>query len=102
IDEQFAPFLDPTVVFGLLNGRLPSRDPQQEAYRLLLVAVCNAYHAPMPFMFQPIDDYTELLMPDDLLSERSILHAVRAALTAATCRDVEVIGWLYQYYISEK
>jgi len=102
IDDQFTSYVDEETVFGLLNGRLPSGDPQQEAYRQLLVAVCNAYHDPMPFLFQRIDDYTELLMPDDLLSEGSILQAVRDALTAETCRDVEVIGWLYQYYISEK
>ena len=53
-------------------------------------------------MFQQINDYTELLMPDDLLSEQSILAAVREALTKESCQDVEVIGWLYQFYISEK
>ncbi len=89
-------------VFALLNGQLPSSNPQQEAYRLLLVGACNAYHAQMPFLFPKIEDYTELLMPDDLLSENSILHAVRSALDEDACQDVEVIGWLYQYYISER
>jgi type II restriction/modification system DNA methylase subunit YeeA len=89
-------------VFDLLNGRLPSRDPQGEAYRLLLVGVCNAYYEAMPFLFEEIADYTELLMPEDLLSENSVLHTARQALTPDTCEDVEVIGWLYQYYISEK
>jgi len=102
IDDEIARFADARQVFGLLDGRLPSGDPQQEAYRLLLIAVCNAYHEPMPFMFEKIDDYSELLMPDDLLSESSILQAVRDTLTPETCKDVEVIGWLYQYYISEK
>ena len=102
IDERFERTVDARTVSGLLSGRLPSGDPQQEAYRLLLVGVCNAYHAVMPFMFEKIDDYTELLMPDDLLSGGSILQAVREALTAETCTDVEVIGWLYQFYISEK
>ena len=56
----------------------------------------------MPFLFEKIADYTELLMPDDLLSENSILHSLREALTAEACQDVEVIGWLYQFYISER
>jgi hypothetical protein len=56
----------------------------------------------MPFMFERIADYTELLMPDDLLSANSILTATREAMTAEACQDVEVIGWLYQFYISEK
>ena len=89
-------------VFDLLGGNAVSTDPQQEAYRLLLVAACNSYHKLMPFMFEQIADYTEFLMPDDLLSENSILHAVQTTLSEENCRDVEVIGWLYQFYISEK
>ena len=55
----------------------------------------------MPFLFE-IEDYTELLMPEDLLSENSVLQGVRETLTPEACQDVEVIGWLYQYYISER
>ncbi|MBI1293573.1 BREX-1 system adenine-specific DNA-methyltransferase PglX [bacterium] len=95
-------YVDAQAVFDLLNGRTPSADAQTEAYRLLLVGACNAYHASMPFLFETIDHYTELLMPEDLLSQSSIVQAVRDALTADACTDVEVIGWLYQFYISEK
>jgi hypothetical protein len=63
----------PATIAALLDGRSPSRDPQGEAYRLLLVHACNAWHKPMPFLFEKIDDYTELLMPEDLLSQSSIL-----------------------------
>jgi type II restriction/modification system DNA methylase subunit YeeA len=89
-------------VNALLAGQTPSRDPQGEAYRLLLVAACNFWNKDMPFLFQRINDYTELLMPDDLLSGNSILTYTREAMTPDACEDVEVIGWLYQFYISEK
>ncbi len=89
-------------IFALLGGKAPSRDPQGEAYRLLVVAACNFWNKAMPFLFQRIDDYTELLMPDNLLSGNSILAYIREAVTSDTCEDVEVIGWLYQFYISEK
>ena len=96
-------------IFALLDGKAPSRDPQGEAYRLLVVATCNFWNKAMPFLFQRIDDFTELLMPDDLLSGNSILAYTREAMTLDTCKDpkteepiVEVIGWLYQFYISEK
>jgi type II restriction/modification system DNA methylase subunit YeeA len=87
---------------ALLNGSAPSHDPQQEAYRLLVVAECNSFHKAMPYLFERITDYTELLMPDDLLSGNSILAHAREALTPDACQNVEVIGWLYQFYISEK
>ncbi len=89
-------------ILGLLDGSVPSADGQVEAYRLLIVATCNDFHRVMPYLFERIDDYTELLMPDDLLSESSVLAQTRAAMTADNCENVEVIGWLYQFYISEK
>lgn len=102
IDEEMVPEKSRQQIFALLDGKAPSRDPQGEAYRLLLVAACNFWNKTMPFLFQRIDDYTELLMPDDLLSGNSILADTREAMTPEACEDVEVIGWLYQFYISEK
>ncbi|MGI3212153.1 BREX-1 system adenine-specific DNA-methyltransferase PglX [Roseovarius tibetensis] len=92
----------PTEIAALLENRTPSNDPQAEAYRLLLVHACNGWHKHMPFLFEKIDDYTELLMPEDLLSQTSILAELRKVMTEDACQDVEIIGWLYQFYISEK
>ncbi|MFO7579996.1 MAG: BREX-1 system adenine-specific DNA-methyltransferase PglX, partial [Nitrosomonas halophila] len=102
IDEEMVHNKVRQQIFALLDGKAPSRDPQGEAYRLLVVAACNFFHRAMPFLFQRIDDYTELLMPDDLLSGNAILAYTREAMTPDACEDVEVIGWLYQFYISEK
>jgi len=102
IDEEMVHDKVRQQIFALLDGKAPSRDPQGEAYRLLVVAACNFWNQAMPFLFQRIDDYTELLMPDDLLSGNSILAYTREAMTPDACEDVEVIGWLYQFYISEK
>ncbi|MET3124318.1 type II restriction/modification system DNA methylase subunit YeeA [Oxalobacteraceae bacterium GrIS 2.11] len=102
IDNETVPEKIRLQIFALLEGKSPSHDPQGEAYRLLVVAACNAFHRAMPFLFERIDDYTELLMPDDLLSGNSILAYTREAMTPDACEDVEVIGWLYQFYISEK
>jgi type II restriction/modification system DNA methylase subunit YeeA len=102
IDEEMVPVTIQAKVRALLDGTAPSPDPQQEAYRLLVVAACNYWQQAMPFLFEAIADYTELLMPDDLLSGNSILSYTREAMTPDACQDVEVIGWLYQFYISEK
>ena len=89
-------------VTDILNGVETSSDPQTDAYRLLLVSSCNYWAGKMPFLFQKVNDYTELLLPDDLLSSDSLLASLREAMTEEACRDVEVIGWLYQYYITER
>ena len=102
IDENMVPEKTRQQVIALLDGTASSRDPQGEAYGLLVVAACNFWHKAMPFLFQHIDDYTELLMPGDLLSGNSILTHVREVMTPDNCEDVEVLGWLYQFYISEK
>ncbi|MFP1646189.1 BREX-1 system adenine-specific DNA-methyltransferase PglX [Pontitalea aquivivens] len=91
-----------TRIRDLLEGRAPSREPQVEAYRLLLVAACNDLSRVMPFLFEAIADYTELLMPNELLAADGWVSRMREVMTEDACQDVEIIGWLYQFYISEK
>ena len=73
-----------------------------ELYRLLLVAQCNALSAAMPFLFERIDDETELLLPDNLLRTDSVITQLVGAIPEEDWADIEIIGWLYQFYISEK
>ena len=89
-------------ITGLLDGTRPSGDAQGEAYTLLLAEYCRYWNRSMPFMFEREGDYTELLIPANLLAADSILTRAATVLTEEVCRDVEVIGWLYQFYISER
>ncbi|MFY7860633.1 MAG: BREX-1 system adenine-specific DNA-methyltransferase PglX, partial [Chitinophagales bacterium] len=89
-------------ILDLLDGRISSSNPDNEVFRMLLVAVCNQLNGIFPFLFERIDDYTELLLPDDLTSPFSIIKDVVDGMTTEDCAEVEIIGWLYQFYISEK
>ncbi len=76
---------------------------QDEAiYRELLLAQCHALHRAMPFLFEVVDDEAELLLPDNLTRTDSILRGLVDGIPEEDWEDVEVIGWLYQFYISEK
>jgi hypothetical protein len=86
----------------LLDGKLVIADAQTEAYKMLLIGSCNQWHSAMPFMFERISDYTELLLPDDLLSENSIITDIRNGMSDEDCGQEELIGWLYQFYIADK
>ncbi|WP_300435931.1 BREX-1 system adenine-specific DNA-methyltransferase PglX [Christiangramia sp.] len=89
-------------IYDLLDGKIPSSNAQNEVYKELLIGACNQLHSVFPFLFEKIDDYTELLLPDDLTSEFSIIHEFIDGMVKEDCQEVEVIGWLYQFYISEK
>tara|TARA_R110002050_G_scaffold85747_9_gene182908 strand:- start:16375 stop:19860 length:3486 start_codon:yes stop_codon:yes gene_type:complete len=89
-------------IYDVLDGKVPSANPQNEAYKELLIGACNHLHKVFPFLFERINDYTELLMPDDLISEFSVVQDIRGGMTTEDCQEVEIIGWLYQFYISEK
>jgi len=89
-------------VAGLLDGTRASGEPQREAYALLLADYCRHWNHAMPFMFEPEGDFTELLIPANLLADDSVLNRSVNVLTEDVCKDVEVIGWLYQFYISER
>lgn len=73
-----------------------------ELYRALLVAQCNALSQAMPFLFERINDATELLLPDNLLHSDSLLRKLVTAIDESDWERVEIIGWLYQFYISER
>lgn len=75
---------------------------ESELYRLLLTAQCNALHTAMPFLFEKIDDETELLLPDNLLHSDSLIRKLVGEIDEDDWQEVEIIGWLYQFYISEK
>jgi len=94
--------VDKQRVSKLMSGSIPAADPQNEAYRLLFIASCNHLNKVFPFLFESINDWMELLLPDDLISELSVLELVRNGMTDEDCQEVEIIGWLYQFYISEK
>ena len=74
-----------------------------ELYKYLLITQCNALNSVLPGMFQKIADYTELLFPDNLLREGSVIHQMIELIPEDDWKDaVQIIGWLYQYYNSEK
>lgn len=89
-------------VMDLLLGRIPSSNAQAEVYRLLFLNACKTLRRTLPFLFEEIDDPIELLLPDDLLSEHSVPAMLRGVMDRDTCKDVEIIGWLFQFYISDK
>ena len=106
LPAELQPHTDEARLQGLLDGRIPTAmagaDPQGEVYRELILAVCRSYHQLLPNLFEGLDDASELLLPDDLLSDGSIAGGFRSQISDSDCEDVEIIGWLYQFYISEK
>ena len=97
---------------GLLSGSILADDPQGLAYGLLLQSECRFWNRNLPFMFESVGKEAgrvdELLMPADLLAEGSVLRNAVEVMTPEDCGvddpsgNVEIIGWLYQYYISER
>lgn len=75
---------------------------EAELYRLLLVAQCNALHSALPFLFERIDDETELVLPDNLLHSDSIVRNLVNEIDEEDWQEVEIIGWLYEAYVSER
>ena len=75
----------------------------EELYRLLLRAQCNALHQAMPFLFEhSAGDATDLLLPATLLHTDSLIRQMVEAIDESAWEQIEIIGWLYQFYISEK
>ena len=82
---------------------LKEAEKTEELYKYLLIVQCNSLNKILPGMFQRLSDYTELLLPDNLLREGSVIQQMIELIPEDDWKDaVQIIGWLYQYYNSEK
>lgn len=95
--EVDLPGLDREYVADCIQG---SRT--EELYCYLLLTQCNALHEALPVMFERVENWTELLLPDGLLKEDGVLAELVGRIDEADWQDEEIIGWMYQYYISER
>ena len=81
---------------------LKDAEKTEELYKYLLIVQCNALNKILPGMFQKIADYTELLLPDNLLREGSVIEQMIKLIPENDWKDaVQIIGWLYQFYNTE-
>lgn len=105
--------VDPDILFEYETMDLPVKQEEirhainngdiEGAYRQLFIAQSNALNKILPFLFEKIHDYTELLLPDFLLDAESVIKVlVRNEELTKGFEEIEVIGWLYQYYMAEK
>ena len=82
--------------------QLKDSNQEEELFKYLLIVQCNALNGILPGMFQKIEDYTELLLPDYLLREGSVIEQMVTLIPEDDWKDqVQIIGWLYQYYNTE-
>lgn len=89
--------LDKQKVFDLID-----HNNQEDLYKYLLLTLCNDMNQYLPDMFASISDYKSLLMPNNLLREDSIIGRMITDIDEDSWNDqVQIIGWLYQYYNSE-
>lgn len=71
-------------------------------YKYLIITQCNALNKILSGMFQNISDYTELLFPDNILRDGSVIHQMIELIPEEDWQDaVQIIGWLYQFYNTE-
>lgn len=98
---EFSDAIPPQVrvtVTDLLTGKRTADDPDREAYATLLNALFRAWHEPMPEVFPAAVDWISLLTPVDILTPRSVRAKTIERMDKEACDNVEVVGWLYQFY----
>ena len=89
--------LDNSVIYDFLD-----KSDNDKLYKYLIIHICNSLHSELPFMFEKISDYSELLFPESLLEKWSFLDLLINEVDEEDFKEVEILGWLYQYYISDK
>lgn len=100
-DFGFSRLVRDKVASVLMGGTSAGSNRTEAAYSQLLVAVCEHYAKPMPYLFGEAAA-SSLVVPSGLLSEGSILRRIVAEMDDMACESVEVLGWLYQFYVAER
>lgn len=97
LDPETMPGLDMEKVYAYKD-----KNQTDELFKYLIVTQCNALISILPGMFTRIDDYTEMLFPDNLLRDGSAVEQMVTTIPEDDWKDaVQIIGWLYQYYNTE-
>ena len=103
----------PEILNDVLHLELPGLDSGKVAeyiesndtealYRYLLLTQCNALNSALPVMFERMGGYTEMLLPNNILRQDSVLGHMVSDIPEEDWQDaVQIIGWLYQYYNTE-
>lgn len=81
---------------------LKAEGMDEELYHYLILRLCNYLHEIMPFLFEQIEDYTELLIPEYLLHTDSVLVELNDIIPEEDWKEVEIIGWIYQDYVAPR
>lgn len=108
-DNQFKPQILAEAIHMELDGldmqkvyAFKNANNDDGLFKYMVIVQCNALSSILPGMFQQISDYTELLFPDNLLREGSVLQQMIQLIPEEDWKDaVQIIGWMYQYYITE-
>ena len=100
-DYGFSRLVRDRVQSVLTGGSFGGSNRTEAAYAALLLAICDHYAGSMPYLFGEAAA-SSLLMPRNLLAEDSILHRIVGDMDAEACASVEVLGWLYQFYVAER
>ncbi|MGH1978492.1 BREX-1 system adenine-specific DNA-methyltransferase PglX [Rothia sp. L_38] len=111
VSDAFAGMIDESIVKSLgvagkirdiVNGVARSQDPYSDVFALLVDEYAQHFQTWVPAMFPEADDVSNLLLPANLLAAHSVVRKIAQTMTVEMCQDVEVIGWLYQFYIAER
>ena len=79
------------------------KNQTEELYKYLLISQCNALNKIIPVLFEKISNYSELLFPDNLLKKNSVIeHLVTDIPEEDWKEQVQILGWIYQFYIADK
>lgn len=100
-DFEFSRLVRDKVSSILMGGTSGGANRTEAAYAELIIAVCDHYAEAMPYLFAETAA-SSLVMPSSLLSEESILRRIVEEMDDGACESVEVLGWLYQFYVAER
>ena len=99
---KFTNLMNPYLDIDFQKEKFTELKDDNERFKYVLLLVCKKLGRVIPQVFDGITDYIDILIPDNLLNDTGFVNKIVKEIPESNFSQVEIIGWLYQYYITEK
>jgi len=99
---KFTNLVNPDLDIDFKKEKYAEIKDNNEKFKYIILLICRKLGRVIPQVFDGVTDYIDILIPENLLNDTGFVNKLLREIPSEYFNEVEIIGWMYQYYITEK